>query len=255
VKLATTILVLIAATAAAETQPPSSLKEPITFRFHPVSVGQKRAFHVEVRFRVARAVTPIVVPTSWGDASHLEGQTQNLKILTSGATLVAGAKLGLKELHARPGQQVALAYDIVPLQTEWFRHPQEHMAIINDDYFLFNPENALVYPELPRTEIVNATFDWRALPKGTPLVTSFGVGQRLLRVRCTDATGDWLVRIGQDAVTSAAPGAEAADCEVSGGASDLYRSLWNRPPARSLCVAGDRALIGQFGAQVRIRWS
>ena len=80
-------------------------------------------------------------------------------------------------------------------------------------------------------------------------------GQRLLRVRCTDATGDWLVRIGQDVVTSAAPGAEAADCEVSGGASDLYRSLWNRPPARSLCVAGDRALIGQFGAQVRIRWS
>ena len=182
-KLATTILVLIAATAAAETQRPSGLKEPITFRFHPVSVGQKRAFHVEVRFRVARAVTPIVVPTSWGDAPHLEGQTQNLKILTSGAMLVAGAKLGLKELHARPGQQVALAYDIVPLQTEWFRHPQEHMAIINDDYFLFNPGNALVYPELPRTEIVNATFDWRALPKGTPLVTSFGVGQRLLRVR------------------------------------------------------------------------
>src|SRR5215472_6894264 len=178
-----TIFVVLPAIAAAQAQPSDSLKGPIVFRFQPATVSQKRAFHVEVSFRAPGAVTPIVVPISWGDAPHLEGQTQNLKVLTSGATLVAGAKLGVKELHARPGQRVALAYDIVPLQTEWFRHPQEHMAIINDDYFLFNPENALVYPELPRTEIVNATFDWRALPKGTPLVTSFGVGQRLLRVR------------------------------------------------------------------------
>lgn len=178
-----TIAALIAVIAAAETQPPGSLKGPIAFRFQPVLVGQKRAFHVEVSFRATRAVTPIVVPTGWGDAPHLEGQTQNLKVLTSGATLVAGAKFGVKELHARPGQRIVLGYDIVPLQTEWFRHPQEHMAIINDDYFLFNSENALVYPELPRTEIVSATFDWRALPKGTPFVSSFGVGERLLHVR------------------------------------------------------------------------
>jgi uncharacterized protein (TIGR03083 family) len=79
--------------------------------------------------------------------------------------------------------------------------------------------------------------------------------ERLLRVRCTDAAGDWLVRIGPDQVTSTAPGAEVADCEVSGRASDLYRALWNRPPAGTLRVEGDRALIGQFGAQVRIRWS
>ena len=182
-KFATTILVLVVTSAAAQAQTPDRSKGPITFRFHPALVGQKRAFHVEVSFRAAEAITPIIVPTSWGDAPHLEAQTQNLKVLTSGATLVAGANLGLRELHARPGQQIALAYDVIPLQTEWFRHPQEHMAIINDDYFLFNTENALVYPELPRTDIVSATFDWHALPEGTPFVSSFGVGQRLLQVR------------------------------------------------------------------------
>ena len=57
------------------------------------------------------------------------------------------------------------------------------MAIVNDDYFLFNTENALVYPDLPRTEIVSVTFDWRALPKGTQFFSSFGVGQRLIQVR------------------------------------------------------------------------
>ena len=177
-----TIFVLVVGSAAAQTQAPDSPKGPIAFRFHPVLVGQKRAFHVEVSFRATQAITPIVVPTSWGDASHLEAQTQNLKVLTSGATLVVGANLGLRELQARPGQRVELAYDIVPLQTEWFRHPQEHMAIINDDYFLFNIENALVYPQLPRTDIVSATFDWRFI-QGNPFVSSFGVGQRLLQVR------------------------------------------------------------------------
>lgn len=57
------------------------------------------------------------------------------------------------------------------------------MAIINADYFLFNPEDALVYPRLLRTDVVDATFDWRALPKGTPLFSSFGDGKRVQRVR------------------------------------------------------------------------
>jgi predicted metalloprotease with PDZ domain len=182
-KMGPALVVLIAGIAAAETQQPSILKGPIVFRFQSVTVSDKRAFHVEERFRVTQAVTKIVVPTSWGSASHLEEQTQNLKVLTSGAILEDSGHLGEKQLHARPGQQVKLAYDIVPLQTEWFRHPQEHMAIINGDYFLFNPQNALVYPELSRTDMVRATFDWRALPKGTPLFTSFGVGKRVVQVR------------------------------------------------------------------------
>ena len=182
-KLGPALVVLIAGIAAAETQQPNILKGPIVFRFQSVTVSEKRAFHVEERFRVTQAVTRIVVPTSWGSASYLEEQTQNLKVLTSGAILEDNGHLGEKQLHARPGQQVKLAYDIVPLQTEWFRHPQEHMAIINDDYFLFNPQNALVYPVLSRTDMVRATFDWRALPKGTPLFTSFGVGKRVVQVR------------------------------------------------------------------------
>lgn len=87
-KFAMTILVLVVASAAAQT--PDGPKGPITFRFHPAVAGQKRAFHVEVSFRATQAITPIVVPTSWGDAPHLEAQTQNLKVSTSGATLVAG---------------------------------------------------------------------------------------------------------------------------------------------------------------------
>jgi predicted metalloprotease with PDZ domain len=184
VKVAVMLFVFMATAAvtAAEADSTHRRVRSIVFRFQPVTIGEKRAFHVEVQFRALGAVTAIAVPTRWGGAPHLESQTQNLKVVTPGATLEGGADPGEKKLHARPDERVELAFDIVPLQTEWFAHPQEHMAIINADYFLFNPENALVYPELPRPDVVDATFDWRGLPKGTPLFSSFGDGT-LQRIR------------------------------------------------------------------------
>jgi predicted metalloprotease with PDZ domain len=185
VKIAVMLLVFLATMVAPAVAIDSAQGRigSIAFRFQPVTVGEKRAFHVEVRFRATERMTTITVPKSWGGAPHLEGQTQNLKVLTQGPTLEDSADPGEKRLNARPGERIELAYDIVPLQTGLFRHPQEHMAIINADYFLFNSENALVYPKLPSTDLVDATFDWRALPKGMPFVSSFGDVKRVFHVR------------------------------------------------------------------------
>jgi predicted metalloprotease with PDZ domain len=156
----------------------------IVFQFRPIQVNGRSAFHVNESFRVQKSETEIIVPTHWGGAAHLEGQTQNLKVDSPGATLTDDSKdAGEKLLHAHVGQRVDLSYDIVSQQTEWFSHPQEHMAVINADYFLFNPQNALVYPEMPATSDVEATFDWRALPKHSRILTSFGIDQRVTRVR------------------------------------------------------------------------
>jgi predicted metalloprotease with PDZ domain len=156
----------------------------ITYRFAPVMVEGRNALHVVETFRARQAETEIVIPEHWGGAAHLENQTQNLKLDTPGATLTDDPKdAGGKLLHARPGERIELSYDIVSQQKAWFRHPQEHMAVINADYFLFNPQNALVYPEMPGTGDVDATFDWRALPKGLPILTSFGIDERVTHVR------------------------------------------------------------------------
>jgi predicted metalloprotease with PDZ domain len=161
----------------------------IIVRFEPTMVKGRNAFHVIETFRARQPQTEIVVPTHWGGAAHLEDQTQNLRIGSTGATLTNHpTDAAQKVLHARPGQRIELSYDIVPQQTEWFHHPQEHMAIISADYFLFNPQNALVYPELPDTGEVRVTFDWRALPKNIPIITSFGTiggseSHRLMRIR------------------------------------------------------------------------
>ena len=161
----------------------------IVFRFQPVMVNGRKAFHVIEHFRIRQPETGIVIPKHYGGAAHLEGQTQNLKVNSPGATLTdQPTDSGEKLLQARPNQCIELSYDIVPQQTEWFRHPQEHMAIINDDYFLFNTEDALVYPEIQRTADVDVTFDWRALPRNSPIITSFGMSRsgeknRVMRVR------------------------------------------------------------------------
>lgn len=79
---------------------------------------------------------------------------------------------------------------------------------------------------------------------------------RLLRVQCTDAPGDWLVRIGPDGVvTNGGHGETRADCQISGGAADLYLALWNRQQAAGLDVDGDRDVLELFADKVRVRWS
>jgi predicted metalloprotease with PDZ domain len=158
-------------TYAADTHTPS-----IVFRFEPIMVDGRNALHVIESFRTQQPETELVVPTHWGSAAHLEDQTRNLKTDSPGTTLTREPTDSTKKvLHARPGERVELSYDIVPQQTEWFRHPQEHMAIINTDYFLFNPQNALVYPETPDTSEVEVTFDWRSMPRNIPIITSFGI--------------------------------------------------------------------------------
>lgn len=165
----------------------------IIVRFEPIMVNGRNAFHVIESFPVQQPETEIVIPTHWGGAEHLEHQTQNLKIESSEATLTdQSAEADHKVLHARPGKRVQLSYNIVPQQTQWFQHPQEHMAIINTDYFLFNPQNALVYPKLQLASEVNVTFDWRALPSQIPIITSFGIIQGGDRHRLTRVRAPWI---------------------------------------------------------------
>jgi predicted metalloprotease with PDZ domain len=65
---------------AADSNPPS-----IIVRFEPVMVNGRNAFHVIESYRVQQPETEIVVPTHWGSATHLEDQTQTLKIDTMDA--------------------------------------------------------------------------------------------------------------------------------------------------------------------------
>ena len=75
---------------------------------------------------------------------------------------------------------------------------------------------------------------------------------RTLLARTTDTGDRWLVRVTDKVETERADG--AADCTISGPASDLHLFLWNRGAADTLTVDGDRSLLDLWSGSVTIRW-
>jgi len=98
------------------------------------------------------------------------------------------------------------------------------------------------------------------LPRGRRLRSEV---PRTLRITTDDAPGDWLLRISTEpVVTTTHPGdldldldlAGDADCRVSGPASDLYLTLWNRSGPGGLTVAGDADVLALLLDRVRVSW-
>jgi uncharacterized protein (TIGR03083 family) len=72
-----------------------------------------------------------------------------------------------------------------------------------------------------------------------------GAGQSV-RLRTTDAPGEWTVTAEPDGATIRAGGTGDATATVEGGASDLVLLLWRRVPVDAVTVAGDRSLAERF---------
>src|SRR5215469_17792781 len=72
---------------------------------------------------------------------------------------------------------------------------------------------------------------------------------RVLRITCTDISGDWLVSIGPNGVTTTHVGEgqlSESDCQISGTANDLYLTLWNRKPPTGIAIDGDSGVVDLF---------
>ena len=72
-----------------------------------------------------------------------------------------------------------------------------------------------------------------------------GSGTYSVHLHCTDASGEWIVRVdGSDARVSAEHG--RADVAVRGGASELLLLLWRRLDSNAVEVLGDGAVLEHF---------
>jgi len=85
-------------------------------------------------------------------------------------------------------------------------------------------------------------------------------GQVLL-VCAADAGQDWHVRLDDDATRVIATGrgphqdGSAADCALTGTASDLYALLWNRAPlALDAQVSGEARLLAGWASNMHVTW-
>lgn len=77
-----------------------------------------------------------------------------------------------------------------------------------------------------------------------------GAGETL-HLHSTDATGEWLIRFGEEGVHTSRQHAKG-DCAIRAAASDLFLLLWGRRDGRGLDVFGDPAVLRLWTGRVRI---
>ncbi len=129
------------------------------YSFEPTVRDDKLVMHVLLEFKGPSIQTDsLVLPSSWGDATHLEKQITHLK-------------------NVHHGGRVRITYDLVK---DWVVPPPraDHRALLEPEYFEFNTQNALIHPPLESSASVVTHFDWRKLPRHWSVATSFGTGTR-----------------------------------------------------------------------------
>lgn len=77
---------------------------------------------------------------------------------------------------------------------------------------------------------------------------------KALLVHAADTDDRWHVTLAPDGITTER-GDGSADAVLTGDASDLYLTLWNRQDDSSITVTGDRDLLELWHRNTRIRWS
>ncbi len=77
---------------------------------------------------------------------------------------------------------------------------------------------------------------------------------RTMAVRAQDTADRWLVTVAPDGI-STVRGDGPADATLSGTASDLYLTLWNRGRDAAITVEGDRDLLDLWHENHRVRWT
>ena len=77
---------------------------------------------------------------------------------------------------------------------------------------------------------------------------------RTMVVHAADTADDWHLTLAPDGITTVR-GNGPADVTLTGAASDLYLSLWNRGDDSRLAIQGDRDLLDLWHNSKRVRWS
>ena len=73
-----------------------------------------------------------------------------------------------------------------------------------------------------------------------------------LLVRTVDTGHAWTLRVGDGPIVTTAGATDTPDAAFSGGAVQLYLSLWNR--ADEMSVTGPAGLLARWRSGIRIRW-
>lgn len=100
------------------------------------------------------------------------------------------------------------------------------------------------------SELLYAFYRNVARPKDRPFLID---RDSTMHVHALDTDDHWFMEFTPEAFRRGEP-TGAADVTVSGSASDLYVSLWNRGDDSQITVAGDRRLLDTWHDRTGVRW-
>ena len=167
--------------------PASSSGTRLTYRFEPVVTDGKLTIHITLEFPGGREGTAeLELPSEWAGQTHLEDEVTNLKALSPDTMGLDTAQPSVKKFRFSPNQDVIVSYDLVKDWNGAFVHPNQFRAVLEQDFFEFTTQNALVHPKFGSSDVVSVHFDWQKLPPGWTLETSLGADER-----CQSFTGRW----------------------------------------------------------------
>jgi predicted metalloprotease with PDZ domain len=149
----------------------------LTYVFTPdLSNPSAPVLHVRLEFQGNKdGLSKLVLPTTWAGQRDLYKSVTNLNSFDSTARLTAGDSDEIRIVRYPPNHKVEMAYDLSNDWTGLLRHPKEFRVVVRSTDFIFNGQNGLVYPEMPQSTHVHATFKWRGLPQAWIAVSSFAI--------------------------------------------------------------------------------
>jgi len=159
----------------------------LSYEFVPVIDGDATTMHVKVTMQGADGdQLNLRMP---GEASK-DTVTPwiNLKAESAGTTIDPGDKPTVKVVHFKPGKPLVISYDLLKDWPGPLHPSMQFQPVIFPTYFELYGEKALAVPQLNPDVMVTANYDWRALPAGWTLATSFGAGSGAAS-RCQTFTG------------------------------------------------------------------
>jgi predicted metalloprotease with PDZ domain len=120
--------------------------------------------------------TRLKLPSTWAGETDLSHAIVNLHALSATTALNGSEDPDTFVLQYPPSRNIAIAYDLAQDWSGQLRHPKEFHVVLRLADFVFNGNNGLVHPELNAPAPVGAILDWKGLPPGWTVVTSFGAG-------------------------------------------------------------------------------
>ncbi len=188
IKLALCFAIVTMPTLAQCRFPADGIGPTLNYTFGATLTSTGTVLHVRLKFRSGQAVEELEIPTEWaGETLH---GVHNLRALSADTVISDTSSVGSKIVRHPLDQELSLVYDVVKDLTGRFRHPAELHGTLMPDYLELTGDNALVHPKLPADATITVHFDWKNLPAGWVLATSFGSSSDSDN-RCQSYSGKW----------------------------------------------------------------